>query len=293
MFYNDLYSADFEPGDSVFAPLIINTCLTGIVSGKSDNPDIPISTSEIIEDACRVIEAGATMLHIHARDKDGKATCQPEVYQTILSSIRKHHPDAVLVATTSGRAGTDFEHRSAVLRLDGSAKPDMASLTLGSMNFPNGASVNSPETILKLIALMNEMDIKPELEVFDMGMLNYAFYLARKQHIKQPCFVNILLGSLGSAPARLQELGLMTREIPASWTWAAAGIGRFQLATNVAAIIAGGHVRVGLEDALYMDTNKHVPATNLALVERIVRISQELGRAIASPADARRMLGLS
>ena len=86
---------------------------------------------------------------------------------------------------------------------------------------------------------------------------------------------------------------MMTREIPASWTWAAAGIGRFQLATNVAAIIAGGHVRVGLEDALYMDTNKHVPATNLALVERIVRISQELGRAIASPADARRMLGLS
>ena len=108
------------------------------------------------------------------------ATWQPEVYQTILSSIRKHHPDAVLVATTSGRAGTDFEHRSAVLRLDGSAKPDMASLTLGSMNFPNGASVNAPETILKLIALMNEMDIKPELEVFDMGMLNYAFYLARK-----------------------------------------------------------------------------------------------------------------
>lgn len=293
MFYTDLYSTNFDSGDDIYDPLIINTCLTGIVAKKSDNPNIPISTSEIVEDACRVIEAGANMLHIHARNKDGSASWQPEVYETILTSIRKQHPDAILVATTSGRASSDFEQRSAVLRLEGSAKPDMASLTLGSMNFPTGASVNAPATILKLIELMHEMGIKPELEVFDMGMLNYAFYLARKNIIHEPCFINILLGSLGSAPARLQELGIFTREIPASWTWAAAGIGRFQLATNVAAMIAGGHVRVGLEDALYMDTNKQEPATNLALVERIVRISRDIGRTVASPAEARRMLGLS
>lgn len=293
MFYNDLYNADIDSNNVADKPLIINTCLTGIVAGKTDNPNIPISTSEIIEDACRVIEAGANMLHIHARDQDGKAAWQPDIYEKIISSIRKYHHDVILVATTSGRAGSDFEHRSAVLNLDGSAKPDMASLTLGSMNFPTGASVNEPSTVLKLLERMHQMGIKPELEVFDMGMLNYAFYLTRKKVIKEPCFVNILLGSLGTSPARLQELGMLTREIPASWTWAAAGIGRFQLATNVAAMIAGGHVRVGLEDAIYMDTNKQQPASNLALVERIVRLSKELGRPIASPADARRMLGLS
>jgi len=293
MFYNDLYNAGIDSNSITDAPLIINTCLTGIVAGKTDNPNIPISTSEIIEDACRVIEAGASMLHIHARDKDGNAAWQPEIYEKIISSIRKHHRDVILVATTSGRAGSDFEHRSAVLDLDGSAKPDMASLTLGSMNFPTGASANAPSTILKLLERMHLRGIKPELEVFDLGMLNYAFYLARKKIIQQPCFVNILLGSLGTAPARLQELGILTREIPASWTWAAAGIGRFQLTTNVAAIIAGGHVRVGLEDALYMDTNKQQPASNLALVERIVRISKELGRPVATPAETRRMLNLS
>lgn len=293
MFYNDLYNADINSNNIADAPLIINTCLTGIVAGKTDNPNIPISTSEIIEDACRVIEAGSNMLHIHARDKHGQAAWQPDIYEKIISSIRKHHQDVILVTTTSGRASSDFERRSAVLSLDGSAKPDMASLTLGSMNFPTGASANAPSTILKLLGRMHEMGIKPELEIFDMGMLNYAFYLARKKIIKEPCFVNILLGSLGTTPARLQELGTLTREIPAGWTWAAAGIGRFQLTTNVAAMIAGGHVRVGLEDALYMDTNKQQPASNLALVERIVRISKELGRTIASAADARRIIGLS
>ena len=222
MFHHDLSSTEIGFSDAC-EPLIINTCLTGVVAGKSDNPDIPIDASEIIEDACRVIEAGANMLHIHARDKDGRASSQPERYAKIFYSIREHHPDVILVATTSGRADTDFEHRSAVLRLDGRAKPDMASLTLGSMNFPTGASVNAPDTIIRLAELMQEMGIKPELEVFDMGMLNYAFFLVRKKILTQPCFVNILLGSLGSTPARLQELGMLSREIPADWTWAAAG----------------------------------------------------------------------
>lgn len=274
-------------------PLIINACLTGNVPNKADNPHLPVSADEIIEDAAAVIEAGARVLHIHARDEHGMPTWKPEVFARIFTGIRRHYPDVVITATTSGRVFAGFEQRAAVLELDGAAKPDMASLTLGSLNFPDAASTNSPEMIQRLAARMRERGIAAELEVFEPGMLNYALYLARKELIATPCYVNLILGSLGTSPARTLDLCNLARDVPRAWVWSAAGIGRYQLATCAAAVVMGGHVRIGLEDNLYYDAARTTPASNAALVERMVRLAAEMGRGVASFAQTRARLNLS
>lgn len=271
-------------------PLIINVCLTGNVLDRRQHPHLPTSISEIVEDGLQVIERGASMLHIHARGEDGLPEWRPEPYARILESIRRHARDAVLIVTTSGRQHGSIDRRAAVLELDGDGKPDMASLTLGSLNFPATASINAPETIQQLAARMRERDIMPELEAFDLGMLNYAFYMRRKGMLPRDCYINLLLGSLGTVPGRILDLCNLVRELPSSWSWAAAGIGRYQLAMNSAAIVMGGHVRTGLEDNPYMDYRDMVPASNVALVDRVVRLARELGRPVSTPAQTRARL---
>ncbi len=273
-------------------PLIINACLTGNVSTKETSPHLPVSVEEIVEDAAAVLEAGASMLHIHARAADGSPAWQPDIYGRIFEGIRRHYPEAILVATTSGRLHDTLEKRAAVLELDGSAKPDMASLTLGSLNFPDQASINAPHNIQALCTLMRKQGIMPELEVFDPGMLNYGFYLQRKGFLPYACYVNLLLGSLGSVPGRVLDLANLVREIPRDWVWAAAGIGRYQLAMNTAALLMGGHVRVGLEDNRFYDPASCAAATNRGLVERIVRLAREFGRPISSCGETHAKLRL-
>lgn len=273
-------------------PLIINACLTGMVPQKKDNLFLPVTREEIIGDACAVIEAGASILHMHARDDDGIPSWQPELFSPVIEKIRSTYPQVVIGVTTSGRKFTAFSKRSAVLYLSGDAKPDMASLTLGSMNFVSEASLNSPHTIQKLAKCMQDQGIMPELEIFEPGMLNYAFYLIKKKLLTPPCYVNLILGSLGASPARLIDLANLVRDIPAGWVWAAAGIGRYQLSMNAAAIIMGGHVRVGLEDNLYYDPQRKNMASNKMLVNRVVRIAGELGRPIATPTETRQLLHL-
>ncbi len=232
------------------------------------------------------------MLHIHVRDEAGAPTWRPEFFERVFLDIRRHCPEVILVASTSGRTDNRLEHRAAVLDLDGRAKPDMASLTLGSLNFPHEGSLNAPGTIQALLEKMRARGIRPELEVFEIGMLNYAFHLSRKDLLDEPCYVNLILGSLGTVPGRMHDLCALVHEIPSSWTWAAAGIGTYQLPVNAAALVMGGHVRVGLEDNLYMDFGKKKPATNRLLVERVARIAGELGRPIARPAEVREWLEL-
>lgn len=273
-------------------PLIINVCLTGNVSTKEISPHLPVSVEEIVEDAAAVLEAGASMLHIHARAADGSPAWQPEIYGRIFEGIRRNHPEAILVATTSGRLHGTLEKRTAAFDLDGSAKPDMASLTLGSLNFPTQASVNAPDTIQALCTRMRERGVIPELEVFDLGMLNYGFYLQRKGFLPHTCYINLLLGSLGAMPGRVLDLANLVRDIPRDWVWAAAGIGRYQLAMNTVALLMGGHVRVGLEDNHYYDYAKREAATNRSLVERVVRLAQEFGRPISSCRETRAKLRL-
>ena len=287
--YGALYGGN-PPVAIAADPLIINVCLSGNIATRAVNPHFPVSIEEIVENALAVVEAGATMLHVHAYESDGTPTWRPEVFGRIFEAIRQHCPEAVLVATTSGRLHGDIDKRTAVLELEGDAKPDMASLTLGSLNFPNQASVNAPDTLQRLCLRMRDRDILPELEVFDLGMLNYAFYLQRKGLLPLDCYVNLMLGSLGAVPGRLLDLAQLVREVPQGWTWAAAGIGRYQLPVNTAAILMGGNVRVGLEDNPYYDYSSRESASNLQLVQRIVRLAAELGRPIASCHETRARL---
>jgi uncharacterized protein (DUF849 family) len=160
------------------------------------------------------------------------------------------------------------------------------------MNFPREASVNSPQTIQGLAERMRERGIVPELEVFDAGMLDYADYLIGRGVLREPFYFNFLLGSLGTLAATPSNLSRLAAAVPPGATWSAAGIGRFQLPMNALAVAMGGHVRVGLEDNLFLDAGKQQPATNLLLVERVAGIARAMGRPVATCAQARRRIGL-
>jgi 3-keto-5-aminohexanoate cleavage enzyme len=272
--------------------LIINVALTGMVPKKEDNPAVPISPDEIADDVKRCYDLGASIFHIHARDLDGTPTWRIEVFREIAQKIKLKAPDIVFCVTTSGRLYNEFEKRSQVLDLINPMKPEMSSLTLGSMNFPKQASVNSPEMIQSLAKRMQERGIQPELEAFDMGMIDYSKYLIEKKILKVPLYYNLLLGSLGTIQATPMNLIMLVNSLPEGATWAAAGIGKYQFPMNSLAITMGGNVRVGLEDSIFMDAEKKDPASNPRLVERLVRLGRAVGREPATPAETRTIIGL-
>jgi len=261
-----------------------------MIPRKETCPFVPISVKEIVMDVKRCYELGVSMVHIHARDADQAPTWRSEVYAEIISEIREFAPELISVVTTSGRDWSDLERRSASLEI--LPKPDMGSLTLGSLNFPNQASVNSPETIKGLLSKMNKLSIVPELEIFNTGMVNYGEYLIKKGLLKPPYYFNLILGSLGSAALNTMNLAAMINSLPANVTWSLGGIGRFQLAANTLAIALGGHIRIGLEDNPYLDWTKKTDASNPRLVERIIRIAKECNRELATPVEARKIIGL-
>lgn len=271
--------------------LIINAAITGMVPQKSDTPHVPITVDEIVADIKRVRDAGASIVHLHARRDDGTADYRAEIYSQILAGAREVAPDVILCVSTSGRVFKTFEQRSEVLECS-VPSPEMASLTLGSMNFPKVASVNSPDMISSLAWRMAERGIVPEMECFDLGMVEYAHYLIDHKVLAAPFYCNLLLGSLGTLSATPANLTRMVAALPSGTTWAAAGIGRFQFPMNVLAIAMGGHVRVGLEDNIWYDDARTHLATNAALIERLVGVARACGREIATPAEARSMIGL-
>jgi 3-keto-5-aminohexanoate cleavage enzyme len=269
-------------------PLIINAAITGMVPMPADNASLPVTVAQIIAEARRCADAGASIIHVHARAADGSPTWRPEIYQEIIDGIRANCPGLLISGSTSGRLWSEFEKRCAVL----DCRPDLASLTPGSMNFPATSSINPPQVICRLATAMQERGLKPELEIFEMGMIDYVRdYLIPRGFLKTPLYANLLLGSLGTLAASARNLVHLVDALPDGTTWAAAGIGRFQFRVNNLAIVMGGHVRVGLEDNLWMDEGKTDPATNVRLIERTVRVAQAIGRPIASPADTRRIIG--
>lgn len=272
--------------------LFINAALTGIVPKKKDNPSVPVTPDEIARDARDVRAAGAAIVHIHARDTHEDPTPAQEAFLEIISRIKDQASDLLICVTTSGRREADPKKRSQALELEEPLKPDLASLTLGSMNFISEASVNSPQTIQYLASAMAERGIKPELEVFEPGMIHYAKYLLQKGILEEPLYFNLFLGSLGTSPASLMDLACMINALPEGSVFAVAGVGRYQFYCNGLSVAAGGHVRVGLEDSMFMDENKSVPATNISLVERIVRLARSLDREIMNPDEVRKLLGI-
>ncbi len=273
--------------------VVINFTPTGLIPRKKDNPFTPISANEIIEEVHSAYETGITMVHLHARDEVTELpSFSSRHYAAIIEGIRKVAPALVLGVSTSGRYGIDLASRMEVLELDGPAKPDMASLTLSSLNFNQQASINSPETIIALAGKMKDRKIKPELEAFDAGMLNYAQYLARKKWIEPPFYVNLILGNIACAQADLLHAALMVERLPEPCLFSMGGIGQAQLRVNSLAISMGYGVRVGLEDNYWYDGNRTKLATNQDLLRRIHTILAANERVVMTSKDFRKKMAL-
>ncbi len=273
--------------------LIVNFCPTGMIPTKAMTPHVPVAPAEVIDQACAALERGVAIVHLHARDDAGRPTYRGDIYETMILGIRRHFPDAITCVSCSGRNFPEFERRSEVLELTGAARPDLASLTLTTLDFPTGTSQNAPDMVIALGEKMVARGIKPELECFDFGMINAANLLIAKGLLGEPPhYFNLLLGSRYSVPATARHLSGMLEDLPAGSLWSAAGIGLFQLPMNTLAIAMGGHARVGLEDNVYHDFDRIELATNQALVERVARLSETFGRPLATSVEARAMLGL-
>ncbi len=273
-------------------PLIINLAPTGMVPTRAQSASVPLQPEQIAADVARCAGLGASMVHLHARAPDGAPSDDPAVYADIIGAIRATHPQLVLVASTSGRLVAEVERRAGALYLEGAARPDMASLTLGSMNFARQASVNAPDTIVRLAQIMQERAIKPELEVFDLGMVNMAHMLIDKGLIAPPFYFNIILGNPGTAQATLLHLAALVASLPPQSLWSLGGVGRYQCQANGLGVVMGHGVRTGLEDNLWLDDARSMAADNAALVRRVVAQAAALGRPIASIAQTRDLLGL-
>lgn len=266
--------------------LIITVALTGSVPTRAMNPHLPVTPEEIAESAVRCRQAGASIAHVHARDAEGQPTLDPEIFARIHRLIEER-TDMIVQISTGGRAGMDTEARTAPVRR---IRPEMASLTTGSMNFPNQVYGNSFAVIEALAAAMQEAGAKPEMEIFEAGMIENARLLVDAGLAEPPLHFDFVLGSRGSQPATPRQLLFLSESIPPDATWTVAGIGRWQLPMAALAIPMGGHARVGLEDNIYYRRGEL--AANEQLVARVARIAAELERPVATPEEAREILGL-
>lgn len=269
---------------------IISLAPTGIVPTKEMNPRVPIAPQEIIEDVLECAEIGITMVHLHARDEEGKPTYRKDVYAEIIEGIRKYDKEVVLCVSLSSRAAPDFKRRMEPLELKDGLKPDMGSLTLSSMNFPNQSSVNPPDAIKYMAHDMEHLGVVPEIEVFDLGMINYMRYLIGKRILHPPYYVNVFVGAITGA--QIEHAGMLIKDLPEGSLWSLAGLGNAQLAANAIGIAMGGGARTGLEDMIYTDDTRKVLATNYDMVKRIHAIAGELGREVMMPDEFRRLMDM-
>ena len=274
-------------------PLPISFAPTGMVPTKEMTPHVPVTPTEIVEDVRTAYEIGITSVHLHARDPEtGEPTWKRNVFGEIVGRIREFAPELIVCVSLSGRDWGDVDKRAAPLELTGNRKPDMGSLTLSSMNFTESASVNSPETVETLTERMRERGVLPELELFDLGMVNYACYLTERGVLEAPHYCNLLLGNVTTAQADPVHVGTMIRDLPADSVWALAGIGDAQVSMNTLAVALGGGVRVGLEDTIYMGPDRQQLATNEALVRRVHELLALNEREVMEPAALRERLDL-
>jgi 3-keto-5-aminohexanoate cleavage enzyme len=267
--------------------LIITAAVNGAEVTRTHTPHVPLAPQEIADAAVAAAEAGAAMVHVHARAADGTATQDRHVYAEIIEHIRQRS-DVIVQVSTGGAVGMTAAERADVISLG----PEMATLTAGTVNFGDGVFLNSPEDMRLFARLLQEHDVRPEIEVFDVGMIANALALVQSGLLSLPLHVDFVLGVPGGIPGELRHLLHLVESLPAGCTWTAAGVGRAQLPLNVAAILLGGHARTGLEDNIYYKRGQ-LAASNAQLVERLARIAAELGRELASPDEARVLLGIS
>jgi uncharacterized protein (DUF849 family) len=270
-------------------PAIITVAITGSQPTKAQNPAVPTQPAEQIESTHEAFEAGASLVHIHVRDDQDKSSSDIEKFRLVQAGIAKHCPGMIIQFSTGGR-GREASERGAALAL----KPDMGSLATGSVNFATIIYENPPQLIDELAADMIKYDVKPECELFDLAMLYNAKVLVDRGLLKSPPHVQFVLGIPGALPAREKIVDFMLEELTElmpSATWTAAAIGRLQLDANHWALKRGGHVRTGLEDNIYFEKGR-LAASNAELVKRVADLCGKYDRHPATPAEARKLLGL-
>jgi 3-keto-5-aminohexanoate cleavage enzyme len=266
-------------------PLIITVAPVGAEVTPEQTPYLPITPPQLGETARAVREAGASMIHVHCRNDDGTNTHDVARFRAAYEAIRAKS-DLIVQFSTGGAIGMAPEERAAPLEL----RPEMATLTCGTVNFGDEVFENSFPLMRALLRRMDAFGVVPELEIFDLGHLSNARRLAREGLLRLPAHVDLVLGVPGGLDASVEHLVDCVRAIPDGCTWSVAGIGRMQLPLATVAVAMGGHVRVGLEDNLYYEKGRL--ARNEELVARVARIAAELGRPIATPDQARRLLRL-
>ena len=271
-------------------PCMITVAITGSLPRKSHNPAVPISVTEQIESTHEAFEAGAVILHAHVRNEDESPSSDPDKFAALLEGVRRHCPEMIIQFSTGGRSGSG-EVRGGMLPL----RPDMASLSVGSNNFPTIVYQNPPDLVAWLAAEMKRYDILPEIEVFDLSHLHQAAQMqAAGAFVKMP-YVQFVMGVKNAMPADKDVfdyyLSSLQRLMPGA-QWCGAGIGAAQLTLNEWCVAAGGHARTGLEDNVRLDKQTLAPS-NAALVKRVVALCDDYGRPVATPQQAREMLGLS
>ena len=271
-------------------PCISCVAITGSVPRKEDNPAVPITVDEQVESTQAAFEAGATICHAHVRNDDQTTSSDPEKFARLKEGLEKHCPGMIIQFSTGGRSGAGPE-RGGMLPL----RPDMASLTVGSNNFPTRVYENPPDLVDWLASEMITYDIKPEIEAFDLSHIFQAAKMQEDGRLKGPAYVQFVMGVKNAMPVDREVfdfyLHTMKRLLPDS-EWCAAGIARHQIEVNEWCVAAGGHVRTGLEDNIRMNRDTLAPS-NAALVERVVELCEQYERPVATPAEARAILGLA
>ncbi len=270
--------------------LIVTAGLTGSRIGKEQTPHIPVAPAEIVRSGVEAWRAGASVLHVHVRDPEtGRGTQDLDVFAPVVEALRRE-TDAVLCLTTSGIPGRNLpaEERLAPLTL----RPELASFDAGSINTPAGVFLNPPEFLDALAARLLELGVKPELECFDAGHVATCLRYLNDGKLRAPLHFQFVLGAPYGMPATAAALVHLTGMLPPDATWSVIGIGRAQTPMAALAIVMGGHARVGLEDNIYYRKGE-LATGNAQLVEGVVRLAAELDREVASPAEARQVLGLT
>ena len=273
-----------EPG-----PCIICVAITGSVPTKADNPAVPISVAEQVESTQEAFEAGASIVHAHVRNDDGTPSSDPEKFARLMEGIRAHCPGMISQLSTGGRSGAG-EARGGMLPL----RPDMASLSVGSNNFPTRVYENPPALVDWLAGEMRTYGVKPEIEAFDLSHIHQAAAMNRDGRIPGRLYVQFVMGVKNAMPVDRDVFDYYVRTVERlapEAEWCGAGIGRHQITLNEWCIAAGGHVRTGLEDNVRLDADRLAPS-NAALVRRAVALCAEHGRPVASWRQARAILGL-
>ena len=270
--------------------LIITAAICGAEVNKEHNPNVPYTVEEIGREAKFAYDAGASMIHLHVREDEGTPTQNKERFKVCIKEIKNRCPDVSIQTSTGGAVGMTNDERLQPIYIN--PPPEMATLDCGTMNFGGDEIfVNTENTIIYFAEEMNRLGIKYELECFDKGMVDMALRLQKKGYIKKPMHFNFVLGVIGGISASARDLTFLVESIPKNSTYTVCAVGKYEFPMVTLSIEKGGHARVGFEDNVYL--SKGVLAkSNGDLVDKVVRIANEFGREIASPNEARKILGI-